>query len=239
MRVSSCRCVCAWPWPPIGPEHEPRPCRRASASAGISVCSGSFPPPSPFGCASSKPERRAAVVEVDAPLVDAQPGARAGEVRLDQADQQPVASRPRTGRSCRRSVRDQASAVEARSGSIDARRRSIQSSASSALAGDRHRVGIADVARCGRRARTSSPRSSRCCAIGAVGAEIETVDDAQRFERGDTLRRRRQLERRRDAANVARSGSTHAPVCAARSSAVMNEPASCSRAAIASPIGPW
>ena len=90
MRVSSCRCVCACPWPPSLPNtSHGRPSR--SASAGISVCSGIFRGPITFGWPVVEVEGRAAVVEVDPPLVDPQPAAGAEEVRLDQAHQQPVA----------------------------------------------------------------------------------------------------------------------------------------------------
>ena len=238
MRVSTWRCVCACAVPAHRCRTRATAARRATRARGSACAAASSPAPSPFGCAVVEAERRAAVVEVDPPLVDAQARSRRRRSSTGSGSRAVRRDRRRTGRSCRRSGPDPgAASTRARDRSASRRSRDPVVG-EQRVAGDRHRVGITHVA-VAVDERELHRLDEQVLAVGAVGAEVEAVGDAQRFQRGDALGRRRQLQRPRRPRTDARSGSTHAPVCAARSSAVMNEPCACSVAAIASPIAPW
>ena len=214
MRVRSWRWVCAWPWPPSLPNtSHGRPSR--SASAGISVCSGIFARPERVRVAGVEVERRAAVVEVDPPLVDAQPAARAEEVRLDEAHEQAVAvGGVHVDRAALRR--------EARREALRARRIDPGAPVVDPVVGeqrlgvDGHRRRVAEV-RVAVGERELHRLDQQVLAVGPVGTEVEAV------RRSATPRARRRpasaaaARGSRCRAPSPRSGSTHAPSCAATS----------------------
>ena len=189
-----------------------RPSR--SASAGISVCIGILPRTEPVRMRLVEAERGATVLEVDPPLVDAQPAPAPEKFDLDQAHEQSVAiggaQVDRAAVRARIRVRQR----RARAGRCASRRRAIQSSASIALAGDRHRVRITDVV-VAVDERALHRLDQQVLAVGAVGSEIEAVGDAQRLQRGDALGRRRQL-RDLEVARTERAADRPTRPCARR-----------------------
>ena len=171
-------------------------------------------------------ERRAAVVEVDPPVVRRAARARRREVRLDQAHQHAVAvggahvdraavgSRVRCGTAAR--AAGSICAAARRDPVVGEERlgRDVMASGS-----PRYVVAVGE--------RELHRLDQQVLAIGAVGAEVEAVERcaAPRARSCPASAAASRGSRRRGTS--ARSGSTHAPSCAATSAAVMKPPACC------------
>ena len=192
MRTISCVCVCAWPCPPSVPNtSHGRPSR--NAIAGISVCSGILPGPMPFGCASSSTNAEPRLCRLIPHSCTRRP--EPAPLKFDWMRLTSMPSRsavhmkivPPSGAGMRCELR------RARRGSIVGAPRRDPVVGEESLGRDRHRVGIAEV-RVAVGERELHRLDQQVLAIGTVGAEVEAVDDAQRFERGHALRRRRHLE---------------------------------------------
>ena len=176
-------------------------CRRAARARGSACATASCRHRSRSDATSSRRNAEPRFCRLIPQSSDAQARTRARRSSTGSGSRACRRGRRCTGRWCRRRARDRVAAPTRARGRWRRAGAAIQSSASIAVAGERHR---------GRDRRGSALRSasahfiasiSRCCAVGAVGAEIEAVDDAQRLERGDALGRRRHLERSRCRAN--------------------------------------
>ncbi len=131
-------------------------------------------------------------MQVDPPLAHPQPGARAAEVRLDEAHEHAVA----VGRAHvdRAAVGFAPRAGDHRALRIDGRApRRDPVVAEQTFGRDRHRVGVAEVLTAVGK-RELHRFDQEVLAVRAVGTEVEAVDDPHRLERGDALRRRGHLE---------------------------------------------